>query len=208
MSAHCCSRASNSRSDFDVAAPYMVFDPIALLKMDDLKTREAKAKEREAKRAIEDGVDSPTPMKAMKGGAMKAMKIAKGKAKARAKAKGGSMKAMKAMKAMKGMKAMKAMKGGKAMTKSGILDAISTPTGLKRKEVQGVLESLCEVVTSQVKKSGKFVIPGIAMLKLKHKPARKACTKLMFGEMQKVKAKPACKVVKAFAAKALKDACK
>ena len=74
--------------------------------------------------------------------------------------------------------------------------------------MQGVVESLCEVATAEVKKSGKFVLPGMAMLKLKHKPARKACTKLVFGEMQKVKAKPACKVVKAFAAKSFKDACK
>ena len=122
-------------------------------------------------------------------------------------------KAMKAMKAApKAMKAMKAMKAkaskGTVMTKSGIFDAIGTQTGLKKKEVQGVVEAMCEVATAEVKKSGKFVVPGIAMLKLKNKPARKACTKEVFGKMCKVSAKPACKVVKAFAAKSLKDACK
>ena len=94
------------------------------------------------------------------------------------------------------------------MTATGMYDAISTTTGLKKKDVKGVVESLCEVATTEVKKSGKFVIPGIAMLKLKNKPARKATTRMMFGKMQKIAAKPASKVVKAFPAKTLKDSCK
>merc|ERR1712034_158105 len=103
-------------------------------------------------------------------------------------------------KAMKAMKAMKASSSSK-MTASGMYDAISTTTGLKRKDVKGVFESLCEVATAEVKKSGKFVVPGITMLKLKNRPARKACTRMMFGQMQKIGAKPASKVVKAFPAK-------
>jgi hypothetical protein len=43
------------------------------------------------------------------------------------------------------------------------------------------------------------------VLKLKHKAARKAGNKLMFGKEVRVAAKPASKVVKAFPAKALKD---
>merc|ERR1711862_315782 len=54
-------------------------------------------------------------------------------------------------------------------------------------------------------KSGKFVIPGLAMIKTRKKPATKAKKMLMFGEMKLVKAKPAKTVVKAFAAKAIKD---
>merc|ERR1711935_69767 len=103
------------------------------------------------------------------------------------------------------MKAMKAASGSR-MTASGMYDAISTTTGLKKKEVKGVFDSLCEVATAEVKKAGKFVIPGITMLKLKNKPARKACERMIFGEMRKVSAKPASKVVKAFPAKSLKDA--
>merc|ERR1711868_180799 len=45
----------------------------------------------------------------------------------------------------------------------------------------------------------------LTTLKLKHKAARKAGTKMMFGKEVKVAAKPASKVVKAFPAKALKD---
>merc|ERR1739841_473285 len=103
---------------------------------------------------------------------------------------------------------MKAMKASARMTATGIYEAVSTTWGLKRKDVKGVFESLSEVATAEVKKNGKFVVPGIAMLKLKHRPARKATTKMMFGQMQKVAAKPASKVVKAFPTKALKDACK
>merc|ERR1712124_73536 len=51
---------------------------------------------------------------------------------------------------------------------------------------------------------GKFAIPQLVTLKLKHKPARKAGNKMMFGKEVRVAAKPASKVVKAFPAKALK----
>ena len=57
---------------------------------------------------------------------------------------------------------------------------------------------------NEVKKTEKFAIPQLVMLKLKHKPARKAGKRLMFGKEVKVAAKPASKVVKAFAASALK----
>ena len=109
--------------------------------------------------------------------------------------------------AMKAMKAMNAMKASTRMTAGGMYDAISTTTGLKKKDLRGVFESLGEIVTAEVKKNGRFVVPGIAMLKLKRRPARKATTRMMFGEMKKIAAKPASKVVKAFAVKALKDAC-
>merc|ERR550514_2566165 len=129
------------------------------------------------------------------------------------------MKAMKAMKAaaMKSMKAeamkgkamkaqpMKAMKAGAVLTKSGVFDAVSEQTGLKRKDVAGVVAALAEVAAAELKKSGQLNLPGIARLKLKHKPAKPACTRMMFGEMKKVGAKPASKAVKAFPAKSLKD---
>merc|ERR1712118_169623 len=47
--------------------------------------------------------------------------------------------------------------------------------------------------------------PATHDAKLKHKPARKAGKKMVFGKEVKVAAKPASKVVKAFPAKALKD---
>merc|ERR1712118_128818 len=65
--------------------------------------------------------------------------------------------------------------------------------------------ALTAIATAEVKKTEKFVIPQVCMLKLKHEPARKAGKKMMFGKEVKVAAKPASKVVKAFPAKALKD---
>merc|ERR1712078_674963 len=104
------------------------------------------------------------------------------------------------------MVAMKAMKAGaKAMSQGDLTKKIAESAGLKPKDVKGVLAALAAIATAEVKKTEKFVIPQVCMLKLKHKPARKAGTRLMFGEVKKVAAKPATKVVKAFAAKALKD---
>merc|ERR1711939_390652 len=104
------------------------------------------------------------------------------------------------------MVAMKAMKAGaRAMSAGDLTKKIAESAGLKPKEVRGVLAALTAIATAEVKKTEKFVIPQVCMLKLKHKPARKAGKKIMFGKEVKVAAKPATKVVKAFAAKALKD---
>merc|ERR1711988_1384650 len=110
---------------------------------------------------------------------------------------------MKAMKAMKAMKVMKA-KSVRALPKSGIADALATATGHKKSECSKVLDALAELAAVEVKK-GKFTIPGLVMIKTRKKAATKAGTRLMFGKMQKVAAKPAKTVVKAFCVKALKD---
>ena len=52
--------------------------------------------------------------------------------------------------------------------------------------------------------TGKFTIPGVCMIKTKHKASTKAGKRLMFGQEMNVKAKPARTVVKAFAVSALK----
>merc|ERR1711977_631247 len=104
------------------------------------------------------------------------------------------------------MGAMKAMKAGKrAMTGGDIQKAIAAKTGLKPKDVKGVFSELQTIAYKEVAKTEKFVIPQLVMLKLKQKPATKAGKRMMFGKEVKVAAKPAKKVVKAFAAKALKD---
>merc|ERR1719502_1282441 len=102
------------------------------------------------------------------------------------------------------MKSMKAMKGVRALPKSGIAEAIATATELKKSECSKVLDALAEVAGEQVKKVGKFVIPGVTMIKTRRKPATKAGKRLMFGKEVKVAAKPAKTVVKAFAVSALK----
>merc|ERR1719267_123025 len=99
--------------------------------------------------------------------------------------------------AMKAMKSMK--KGAKAMAKSAINAAIAEEHGMKPKQVAQVLDSLATIGATQVKKAGIFAIPGLCRIKTRRKKATKASTREIFGEMRKVKAKPAKTVVKAFA---------
>merc|ERR1711988_1547735 len=99
--------------------------------------------------------------------------------------------------------APKAMK--KAMTSGAIISQVAEKTELKAKQVRAVFAELREVAYAEVAKTEKFAIPQLVTLKLKHKPARKAGTKMMFGKEVRVAAKPASKVVKAFPAKGLKD---
>merc|ERR1719456_1235036 len=106
-------------------------------------------------------------------------------------------------KAMKAMKAA-AMKGARAMTGGDMVKTIAGKAGQKPKDVKAVFTALQALAASEVAKTGKFVIPQLVMLKLKHKPARKAGKKIMFGKEVKVAAKAASKVVKAFPVAALR----
>merc|ERR1711957_768051 len=111
---------------------------------------------------------------------------------------------MGAPKAMK-VKAMKAMKAaGKALSKSGIAEAIAAQTELKKSDCSKVLDSLAAVATNQVKRNGKVTIPGLCMIKTRVKAATKAGKREMFGQVVVVKAKPAKTVVKAYCVAALK----
>merc|ERR1711860_19222 len=94
----------------------------------------------------------------------------------------------------------------KAMGKTAIADAMATGTELKKSQCTKVLNSLAEVAATEVKKTGKFTIPGVAMVKTRLKPATKAGKKEVFGKVVMVKAKPAKTVVKAFCVAALKKA--
>merc|ERR1719377_407957 len=105
-------------------------------------------------------------------------------------------KAMKAMK--KAMKAMKAMKAGGAMTQTGAFQSVAETTGLKTKDVKGVVEALMTVAVDQVKKSGSFKFAGMLNMKLKNKPATKARKGInpFTKEPCVFKAKPASKTVR------------
>merc|ERR1711953_596164 len=95
-------------------------------------------------------------------------------------------KAMKAMKAMK-TSAMKAAarKAGTALTKGGMSDALASESGLKKAECAKILDSLATLGAEQVKKVGKFVLPGLCMIKTRVKPATKAGVRVIFGKEQK-----------------------
>ena len=116
------------------------------------------------------------------------------------------MKAMKAMKAMTAMKAMKAVTAaGKSMSKGVMCDVLATATELKKSECSKMMDALAEMGAKQVKSVGKFVLPGLVMIKTRKKPATKAGKRMMFGKEVVVKAKPAKTVVKAFCVSVLKN---
>merc|ERR1719447_2733999 len=97
------------------------------------------------------------------------------------------------------------MKGVKAMPKSGIADFIAQSAEIKRSQASKALAALGELASKEVKK-GKFVIPGVCMVKTRLKPATKAGKREVFGKVVMVKAKPARTIVKAFPVAALKSA--
>ncbi len=100
----------------------------------------------------------------------------------------------------------------KPPTKSEIYARIVDDTGLARKDVAAVFESL----NGQIEKNlggrgapGMFSLPGLLKMTVVKKPARKAKkgvpNPFRPGELMDVAAKPATKVVKVRALKALKD---
>lgn len=98
-----------------------------------------------------------------------------------------------------------------AYTKSQLFAHISEDTGLARKQVASVFDSLGDIIEGHVKSrgAGQFKIPGLMKIKINKKPATKARKNVPNpfrpGELMDVKAKPARKVVKVLALKALKD---
>jgi nucleoid DNA-binding protein len=95
-----------------------------------------------------------------------------------------------------------------AMTKSSMMGAIADDTGLSKKQVIAVFDSLSTLINGHVKKGGAGVctIPGLMKIKTIHKPATKARkgTNPFTGEAMTFKAKPARNVVKVLPLKNLK----
>lgn len=100
--------------------------------------------------------------------------------------------------------------GKKPPTKSQIYATIAEDTGLTRKDVAAVFDSL----GGQIKKNlggrggpGIFTLPGLCKMRVVKKPATKARKGInpFTGEEMMFKAKPASKTVKVAALKGLKD---
>ena len=100
----------------------------------------------------------------------------------------------------------------KAPTKSEILKSIAATTELTRKQVGGVCDALAGLIGKNVGKKGPgmFVIPGLLKIMVVKKPATKAHKGInpFTKQEQMFKAKPARRVVKIRALKALKDMAK
>jgi nucleoid DNA-binding protein len=98
-----------------------------------------------------------------------------------------------------------------AYTKTQLYIHISEETGLARKDIAKVFDSLNDVIEGHVKSrgAGEFKVPGLMKVKVNKKPATKARKNVPNpfrpGEFMDVAAKPARKVVKILPLKALKD---
>ncbi len=95
-------------------------------------------------------------------------------------------------------------------TKADVLSAIAESTGLTKKQVGDVLDSLAELAAGHLTSggSGEFIVPSLAVkLRRVIKPARAARTGVnpATGERITIAAKPAAPAVRATPLKALKD---
>lgn len=97
----------------------------------------------------------------------------------------------------------------KPPTKSAILNHIAEETGLARKDVSAVFDSLNGLIEKNLKPRGPgmFSVPGLLKIKVVKKPATKARLgrNPATGEEIMIKAKPARKMVKVLALKGLKE---
>ena len=53
--------------------------------------------------------------------------------------------------------------------KGALLGELATATEMKKSDITKVLNTLTEIGTQEVKKSGKFVLPGLCMIKTRQK---------------------------------------
>jgi nucleoid DNA-binding protein len=99
-----------------------------------------------------------------------------------------------------------AAKKSSAPTKSDILAHVSKDTGLSKKQVSSVFESLNTVIKKSLKSHGIFTLPGLAKMKVVKKPATKARQGInpFTKEKMMFKAKPASKKVRILPLKSLK----
>ena len=98
----------------------------------------------------------------------------------------------------------------KAPTKSEIYTQVADDTGLTKKDVAAVFESLSGLIQKNLGgrgAPGMFTLPGLLKMRVVKKPATKARKGVnpFTGEEMMFKAKPASKTVKVAALKGLKD---
>lgn len=99
----------------------------------------------------------------------------------------------------------------KPPTKTEIFASISEATGVAKKDVSLIFDSLSDEIAKALSKKGAqaFTIPGLCKIVVQHKPAQPAKKNVPNpfkpGEMMDVAAKPAKNIVKVRALKKLKD---
>ncbi len=75
-------------------------------------------------------------------------------------------------------------------------------------DVKKFLAAIQTVVKKQLSKEGVAKIPKMMTLRVTRKPAREACTKVVFGKQQAVSAKPASCKLRVVALKQLREGVK
>ncbi|MDQ7814501.1 MAG: HU family DNA-binding protein [Patescibacteria group bacterium] len=88
------------------------------------------------------------------------------------------------------------------MTKAQIIRDLADKSGLAKKDVETVLDTLANMAYKQVKTAGEFLVPGFGKMVKKNRPARSGRNPLT-GETIQIPAKT---VVKFRLAKAAKEA--
>jgi len=100
-------------------------------------------------------------------------------------------------------------KGHKMLSKTQLIEKLVAGSDeLTKKNVRDLLQRLTDIAHKELKKSGAFVVPGLAKFVVVKKPATKARKGInpFTKEPTVFKAKPARKVLKIRAVKAAKDA--
>lgn len=97
----------------------------------------------------------------------------------------------------------------KPMSKTDTFNALAEQTGLTKKQISTVFDSLTDLIAQNLGKKGPgaFNIPGLMKIVRQHKPATKSrlVRNPATGEMVMSKPKPARNVVKVRPLKGLKD---
>lgn len=86
------------------------------------------------------------------------------------------------------------------MTKTQIISALAESTGLSKKEVTAVVETMVEMAYKEAKQNGEFTVPGLGKLVKVHRKARMGRNPAT-GEEIKIPAKTVAKFRLAKAAK-------
>ncbi|CAE8609371.1 unnamed protein product [Polarella glacialis] len=80
-------------------------------------------------------------------------------------------------------RAMKAGKPGKmAMMKGGLVETLASETELKKSECSKIVDAITTVGAGSVKSTGKFVLPGLCVSRIRQRAAAKAGARNMFGK--------------------------
>ncbi|CAE8583804.1 unnamed protein product [Polarella glacialis] len=78
---------------------------------------------------------------------------------------------------------MKAGKPGKmAMMKGCLVETLASETGLRKSECSKIVDAITTVGAKRVKRTGKFVLPGLCVSKTRQRAAAKAGKRNLFGK--------------------------